>query len=85
MTGKKSNAIISLVQAEMLGSDSIFLSSSMAEHSAVNRRVVSSSLTWGAIEKAWKSGLFLFALQGALRAMGTPCCLYEEAEGVKAA
>ncbi len=28
--------------------DSIFLSSSMAEHSAVNRRVVSSSLTWGA-------------------------------------
>ena len=29
--------------------DSIFLSSSMAEHSAVNRGVVSSSLTWGAI------------------------------------
>ena len=28
--------------------DSIFLSSSMAEHSAVNRVVVSSSLTWGA-------------------------------------
>ena len=28
--------------------DSIFLSSSMAEHSAVNRGVVSSSLTWGA-------------------------------------
>ena len=28
-----------------------FLSSSMAEHSAVNRRVVSSSLTWGAKEK----------------------------------
>ena len=28
--------------------DSIFLSSSMAEHSAVNRRVVGSSPTWGA-------------------------------------
>ena len=28
--------------------DSTFLSSSMAEHSAVNRRVVSSNLTWGA-------------------------------------
>ena len=27
----------------------IFLSSSMAEHSAVNRRVVGSSPTWGAI------------------------------------
>ena len=31
--------------------DSIFLSSSMAEHSAVNRGVVSSSLTWGASKK----------------------------------
>ena len=30
--------------------DSIFLSSSMAEHSAVNRRVVGSSPTWGAEE-----------------------------------
>ena len=31
--------------------DSIFLSSSMAEHSAVNRVVVGSSPTWGAKEK----------------------------------
>ena len=31
----------------------IFLSSSMAEHSAVNRRVVGSSPTWGA--KIWPS------------------------------
>ena len=31
--------------------DSIFLSSSMAEHSAVNRRVVGSSPTWGATKK----------------------------------
>ena len=30
--------------------DPIFLSSSMAEHSAVNRRVVGSSPTWGAKE-----------------------------------
>ena len=30
--------------------DSIFLSSSMAEHSAVNRVVVGSSPTWGAIK-----------------------------------
>ena len=29
--------------------DETFLSSSMAEHSAVNRRVVGSSPTWGAI------------------------------------
>ena len=37
-----------------------FLSSSMAEHSAVNRRVVSSSLTWGAksFEKCPKTGHF---------------------------
>ena len=36
--------------------DSIFLSSSMAEHSAVNRRVVGSSPTWGALRpdrKIW--------------------------------
>ena len=32
--------------------DSIFLSSSMAEHSAVNRRVVGSSPTWGAQKPA---------------------------------
>ena len=39
MRKKRRTAIISLAA---------FLSSSMAEHSAVNRRVVSSSLTWGA-------------------------------------
>ena len=39
--------------------DSIFLSSSMAEHSAVNRVVVGSSPTWGALaDSAW-SRLFL--------------------------
>ena len=32
----------------------LFLSSSMAEHSAVNRRVVGSSPTWGAIKKPLK-------------------------------
>ena len=40
--------------------DSIFLSSSMAEHSAVNRRVVGSSPTWGAKSTAQMSGIFLF-------------------------
>ena len=34
----------------------------MAEHSAVNRRVVSSSLTWGAIKKALIQGFFHFLL-----------------------
>ena len=39
--------------------DSIILSSSMAEHSAVNRVVVGSSPTWGALaDSAW-SRLFL--------------------------
>ena len=39
-----------------------FLSSSMAEHSAVNRRVVSSSLTWGAKQRSHPSGwLFCFS------------------------
>ena len=43
-----------------------FLSSSMAEHSAVNRRVVGSSPTWGAI-KSFKcckmlEGFFVFDL-----------------------
>ena len=38
----------------------IFLSSSMAEHSAVNRRVVGSSPTWGARNAPdVKSGVFL--------------------------
>ena len=35
-------------EAEMFLQRSIFLSSSMAEHSAVNRVVVGSSPTWGA-------------------------------------
>ena len=41
--------------------DSIFLSSSMAEHSAVNRRVVGSSPTWGAIQNppSFEGGFFL--------------------------
>ena len=42
----------------------LFLSSSMAEHSAVNRRVVGSSPTWGAIQKPLKpprvSAVFIF-------------------------
>ena len=38
----------------------IFLSSSMAEHSAVNRRVVSSSLTWGAFKTPVLRRLYLF-------------------------
>ena len=37
----------------------IFLSSSMAEHSAVNRVVVGSSPTWGAIPPQFRGG-FLF-------------------------
>ena len=44
----------------------IFLSSSMAEHSAVNRRVVGSSPTWGAKRKQpslYKLGCFLLAPQ----------------------
>ena len=42
-------------------SESLFLSSSMAEHSAVNRVVVSSSLTWGAKSSDSKeSELFLY-------------------------
>ena len=42
--------------------DSIFLSSSMAEHSAVNRVVVGSSPTWGAIrhdDQKWSSCIFV--------------------------
>ena len=35
----------------------LFLSSSMAEHSAVNRRVVGSSPTWGAHVNRWKHSL----------------------------
>ena len=38
--------------------DSIFLSSSMAEHSAVNRRVVGSSPTWGAKKPGHKTRSF---------------------------
>ena len=38
--------------------DSIFLSSSMAEHSAVNRVVVGSSPTWGALRLVNVTGLF---------------------------
>ena len=38
--------------------DSIFLSSSMAEHSAVNRRVVGSSPTWGAKKPGRKTRSF---------------------------
>ena len=41
--------------------DSIFLSSSMAEHSAVNRVVVGSSPTWGAENQA--DALFSFFMQ----------------------
>ena len=47
--------------------DSIFLSSSMAAHSAVNRRVVGSSPTWGAWQTPWRRyaprGFFLFAIR----------------------
>ena len=38
----------------------IFLSSSMAEHSAVNRRVVGSSPTWGVFY--WKKQALLFKI-----------------------
>ena len=42
----------------------IFLSSSMAEHSAVNRRVVGSSPTWGATSADFdKKSAFSFCLQ----------------------
>ncbi len=47
-----------------------FLSSSMAEHSAVNRRVVSSSLTWGATSSQASLGLrrlFCFTSKSSLR------------------
>ena len=37
----------------------IFLSSSMAEHSAVNRVVVGSSPTWGAIPPHFRGGFFV--------------------------
>ena len=44
--------------------DPIFLSSSMAEHSAVNRRVVGSSPTWGAQKSLIeRSGFFLLAVK----------------------
>ena len=40
--------------------DSIFLSSSMAEHSAVNRRVVGSSPTWGALRSVYDDRPFCY-------------------------
>ena len=43
-----------------------FLSSSMAEHSAVNRRVVGSSPTWGANEKDRRTAVFFVALMRGL-------------------
>ena len=45
-----------------------FLSSSMAEHSAVNRRVVSSSLTWGAMGSIHKDTAHFF-MQLALKSV----------------
>ena len=51
--------------------DSMFLSSSMAEHSAVNRRVVGSSPTWGAKKLSAlvvELIVFLFTITGQLRA-----------------
>ena len=44
--------------------DPIFLSSSMAEHSAVNRRVVGSSPTWGAEKSLINRSDFFFLLPG---------------------
>ena len=48
----------------------IFLSSSMAEHSAVNRRVVGSSPTWGATQGhryGYHAGALSFCLFGEVR------------------
>ena len=54
--------------------DSIILSSSMAEHSAVNRVVVGSSPTWGAIRSViygWSFCLSAFAFKLPIRTRGS--------------
>ena len=49
----------------------LFLSSSMAEHSAVNRRVVSSSLTWGAKAPGFLLALFFVSYDVCTCEMGS--------------